>query len=192
VYLFDVSVLSREEIKEDILKLYKDGMALLAVANKIDVVGGVDGLGLGFISSEVVGDSLPAVNGSGVNVVDGSDVSSDFDFEGLGLPEAVRFISISAKENQFVEELKEQLYEIAVGDQLTDNHTMVTNIRHVEALQKTRAALESVAYGLANPVTSEFLSVDIKQALHYLGEITGQVTTDDLLENIFSKFCIGK
>ena len=192
VYLFDVSVLSREEIKEDILKLYKDGMALLAVANKIDVVGGVDGLGLGFISSEVVGDSLPAVNGSGVNVVDGSDVSSDFDFEGLGLPEAVRFISISAKENQFVEELKEQLYEIAVGDQLTDNHTMVTNIRHVEALQKTRAALDSIAYGLANPVTSEFLSVDIKQALHYLGEITGQVTTDDLLENIFSKFCIGK
>jgi len=163
VYLFDVSSLSREEIKEDILKLYKDGMALLAVANKIDVVGG---------------DTLPAVNG--------------FDFEGLGLPEAIRFISISAKENQYVEELKEQLYEIAVGDQLTDNHTMVTNIRHVEALQKTRAALESVAYGLANPVTSEFLSVDIKQALHYLGEITGQVTTDDLLENIFSKFCIGK
>ncbi|MBG6233493.1 tRNA modification GTPase [Pedobacter sp. CAN_A7] len=155
VYLFDVASLTKEEIKEDILKLYKDGMAFLAVANKIDIASG-------------------------------------FDFSGLDLPESIRFISISAKENQYVEELKETLYEIAVGDQLTDNHTMVTNIRHVEALQKTRAALDSVAYGLANPVTSEFLSVDIKQALHYLGEITGQVTTDDLLENIFSKFCIGK
>jgi tRNA modification GTPase len=155
VYLFDVSSLTKEEIKEDILKLYKDGMAFLAVANKIDIASG-------------------------------------FDFSGLDLPASVKFISISAKENQYVEELKESLYEIAVGDQLTDNHTMVTNIRHVEALQRTRAALDSVAYGLANPVTSEFLSVDIKQALHYLGEITGQVTTDDLLENIFSKFCIGK
>jgi tRNA modification GTPase len=155
VYLFDVDALTNAEIKEDILKLYKEGMAFLAVANKIDLTG-------------------------------------TFSFEGLDLPAAVKFISISARENQFVEELKEELYGIAVGDQLTDNHTMVTNIRHVEALQKTRAALDSVAYGLANPVTSEFLSVDIKQALHYLGEITGQVTTDDLLENIFSKFCIGK
>ncbi|MNR53128.1 tRNA modification GTPase MnmE [compost metagenome] len=69
---------------------------------------------------------------------------------------------------------------------------MVTNIRHVEALQRTRTALNSVAEGLSNPVTSDFLAMDIKQALYYLGEITGQVTTDDLLENIFSKFCIGK
>ncbi|WP_432713291.1 tRNA uridine-5-carboxymethylaminomethyl(34) synthesis GTPase MnmE [Pedobacter sp.] len=155
VYLFDVAALSLAEIKEDILKLYRPGLAFLAVANKID-------LGAGF------------------------------DFAVLELPSSIRFISISAKENENVEELKTELYELAVGDQLTDNHTMVTNIRHVEALQKTRAALDSVAYGLANPVTSEFLSVDIKQALHYLGEITGQVTTDDLLENIFSKFCIGK
>jgi tRNA modification GTPase len=62
----------------------------------------------------------------------------------------------------------------------------------VEALQKTQVALSSVANGLLNPVTSDFLAMDIKQALYYLGEITGAVTTDDLLENIFSKFCIGK
>ncbi|WP_350223375.1 hypothetical protein [Pedobacter faecalis] len=59
-------------------------------------------------------------------------------------------------------------------------------------MQRTKAALDSVSEGLVNPVTSDFLAMDIKQALHYLGEITGQVTTDDLLENIFSKFCIGK
>jgi tRNA modification GTPase len=110
----------------------------------------------------------------------------------LSLPLGVRFISISAKEKSHIEELKELLYEVAVGDQLTENHTMVTNIRHVEALQKTQEALNQVEQGILNPITSDFLAMDIKQALHYLGEITGQVTTDDLLENIFSKFCIGK
>jgi tRNA modification GTPase len=68
---------------------------------------------------------------------------------------------------------------------------LVTNIRHLEALQKTEEALIRVLGGI-DSVTSDFLSMDIKQALHYLGEITGAVTTDDLLENIFSKFCIGK
>ncbi|MDB5011865.1 MAG: tRNA modification GTPase, partial [Daejeonella sp.] len=64
--------------------------------------------------------------------------------------------------------------------------------RHLEALQKTEQALNNVLEHIDNTVTSDFLSMDIKQALYYLGEITGTVTTDDLLENIFSKFCIGK
>ncbi|MBC7488377.1 MAG: tRNA uridine-5-carboxymethylaminomethyl(34) synthesis GTPase MnmE, partial [Cytophagaceae bacterium] len=110
----------------------------------------------------------------------------------LQLPSDIKFMAISAKENHQIEELKQLIYESAVGDRLSDNHTMVTNIRHVEALQKTRTALDSVMNGLDNPVTSDFLAMDIKQALYYLGEITGQVTTDDLLDNIFSKFCIGK
>jgi tRNA modification GTPase len=110
----------------------------------------------------------------------------------LALPAEIRFIAISAKENHHIEELKELLYETAVGDKLSENHTMVTNIRHVEALRKTQEALRSVSEGLINPVTSDFLAMDIKQALYYLGEITGKVTTDDLLDNIFSKFCIGK
>ncbi|WEK21694.1 MAG: tRNA uridine-5-carboxymethylaminomethyl(34) synthesis GTPase MnmE [Candidatus Pedobacter colombiensis] len=120
------------------------------------------------------------------------DLSYSDRLKELKLPADIHFIAISAKENLHIEELKQLLYDTAVGDQLSDNHTMVTNIRHVEALQRTRSALNSVAEGLVNPVTSDFLAMDIKQALHYLGEITGQVTTDDLLENIFSKFCIGK
>ena len=75
---------------------------------------------------------------------------------------------------------------------LSTDDVLVTNIRHVEALGKTQEALERVLNGIDNPVTSDFLAMDIKQALYYLGEITGTVTTDDLLENIFSKFCIGK
>jgi tRNA modification GTPase len=155
VYVFDVVNLTVHEIREDISKLYRPGMAFIAVANKIDL-------------------------------------SYNNKLKELQLPSDIQFISISAKQNQQIEELKELLYNTAVGDKLSDNHTMVTNIRHVEALRRTQTALESVSNGLTNPVTSDFLSMDIKQALYYLGEITGQVTTDDLLENIFSKFCIGK
>ncbi|MBD1362476.1 tRNA uridine-5-carboxymethylaminomethyl(34) synthesis GTPase MnmE [Mucilaginibacter sp. ZT4R22] len=100
-------------------------------------------------------------------------------------------IVISAKEKQHIEELKQKIYGAAIKEQLTGHETLVTNIRHLEALQKTEEALIRVLSGV-DSVTSDFLSMDIKQALHYLGEITGAVTTDDLLENIFSKFCIGK
>lgn len=99
---------------------------------------------------------------------------------------------ISAKEQIGVEELKEELINrVQLGNLNTDD-VMVTNIRHVEALQKTSDSLERVLFGIDNPVTSDFLAMDIRQALYHLGEITGTVSTDDLLDNIFSKFCIGK
>jgi tRNA modification GTPase len=110
------------------------------------------------------------------------------DFRASGLSD---FLSISAKEKLHIDELKNKIYTSAIKNQLTGDETLVTNVRHLEALQKTEEALIMVLNGMDN-VTSDFLSMDIKQALHYLGEITGAVTTDDLLENIFSKFCIGK
>lgn len=99
---------------------------------------------------------------------------------------------ISAKENIGIEELKTRLLKEVNLLDLNTNETMVTNIRHVEALKQTEAALTKVLSNVDHPITSDFLAMDIKQALHYLGEITGTVTTDDLLENIFTKFCIGK
>jgi tRNA modification GTPase len=147
------------------------------------------------LSASLVKEDIAGLHKPGVSLVvvaNKVDLLSDYSLIGLQLPDDIKFITISAKENQQVEELKQLLYDTAVGDQLSDNHTMVTNIRHVEALQRTQESLSKVAYGLVNPVTSDFLASDIKQALHFLGEITGQVTTDDLLENIFSKFCIGK
>lgn len=107
------------------------------------------------------------------------------------LPHTEKAVIISAKEKQHIDELKSKIYSAAIKNQLTGHETLVTNIRHLEALQKTEEALIRVLAGI-DTVTSDFLSMDIKQALHYLGEITGAVTTDDLLENIFSKFCIGK
>lgn len=99
---------------------------------------------------------------------------------------------ICAKEKQGVEELKDNLLHLVNISALNTDETILTNIRHVEALRHTEEALNRVLENVDNPITSDFLAMDIKQALHYLGEIVGEVTTDDLLENIFSKFCIGK
>ncbi|TDG36068.1 tRNA uridine-5-carboxymethylaminomethyl(34) synthesis GTPase MnmE [Pedobacter changchengzhani] len=99
---------------------------------------------------------------------------------------------LSAKENIGVEELKTALLAKVNLLSINTSETLVTNIRHLQALQNTENALANVLNNIDNPITSDFLAMDIKQALHYLGEITGVVTTDDLLENIFSKFCIGK
>ncbi|HEY0667097.1 MAG TPA: tRNA uridine-5-carboxymethylaminomethyl(34) synthesis GTPase MnmE [Sphingobacteriaceae bacterium] len=99
---------------------------------------------------------------------------------------------ISAKNLEGIEELKDEILRKVDLHQISTDDVMVTNIRHLEALQHTEHALTRVLDGIDNPVTSDFLAMDIKQALYYLGEITGTVTTDDLLENIFSKFCIGK
>jgi len=106
--------------------------------------------------------------------------------------EALNVVFISAKEKQGIDELKTTLLEQVNLHHINTSETLVTNIRHVEALKQTEHALQRVLANVDNPVTSDFLAMDIKQALHYLGEITGTVTTDDLLENIFTKFCIGK
>lgn len=108
------------------------------------------------------------------------------------MPAGVEQLLVSAKEKQHIDELKQLIYQKTVKGQLSGDETLITNIRHLEALQKTAQALQQVLNGLDSHLTSDFLSLDIKQGLHYLGEITGAVTTDDLLDNIFSKFCIGK
>jgi len=99
---------------------------------------------------------------------------------------------ISAKNKEGIDELKDEILHRVNLHNISTDDVLVSNVRHLEALQRTFGSLERVLYGIDNPVTSDFLAMDIKQALYYLGEITGTVTTDDLLDNIFSKFCIGK
>jgi tRNA modification GTPase len=101
-------------------------------------------------------------------------------------------LQISAKEKVNLQLLEDALLDAVNLNLLNSDEVIVSNIRHLEALQKTEDALNRVLNGIDNPITSDFLALDIKQALHYLGEIVGTVTTDDLLDNIFSKFCIGK
>jgi len=123
-----------------------------------------------------------------VTIINKSDLLSEAQKEVYNV---LNPLYISAKEQIGVEELKDELINrVHLGNLNTDD-VMVTNIRHVEALQKTADSLERVIYGIDNPVTSDFLAMDIRQAFYHLGEITGSVSTDDLLDNIFSKFCIG-
>lgn len=98
--------------------------------------------------------------------------------------------SISAKTGEGLEEVKNHLIELSHFVSQADS--TLTNVRHFEQLTKTYMALEDVLEGLSLQVTGDFLAQDIRLALHHLGEITGTITTDDLLANIFSKFCIGK
>lgn len=107
-------------------------------------------------------------------------------YEGLG--EAA---FISSKEKNIIPLLK-ALETFANTHTHTADQTIITNLRHYEALQHTGTALEAVINGLDSGITGELLAFDIRRSLHYLGEIVGEVTTDDLLGNIFSKFCIGK
>ena len=75
---------------------------------------------------------------------------------------------------------------------MSQSRTVVTNIRHYEALVKSRDALQNVREGMEIGITGDFLAIDIRRALYHLGEITGEISSDDLLSNIFGKFCIGK
>jgi tRNA modification GTPase len=101
-------------------------------------------------------------------------------------------IYISAKQNIGIEELKQNLLEIIQYESFKQNDTLVTNMRHYESLRETRKALDEVLTGMDSQVPGDLLAQDIRQSLFHLGEITGDISTDDLLDNIFSKFCIGK
>ncbi len=101
-------------------------------------------------------------------------------------------IFISAKEKTNIDKLKNHLTHLVHADKINLNNAIVTNARHVEALTKTREALHAAYAGLSSGLTTDLVASNIRTALYYLGEITGEITTDNLLENIFSKFCIGK
>ena len=106
--------------------------------------------------------------------------------------EGLRHIQISALLKTGMQKLENELVKLVDIAALESGQSIVSNLRHAEALQNAATALEKVLNGIDNPITSDFLAMDIKQALQHLGEITGSISTDDLLDNIFSKFCIGK
>lgn len=102
------------------------------------------------------------------------------------------FIFISASNKTNIQQLKDKLLSFFQISTVKSGDVLVTSLRHYQNLIQTHASLDRVLTGMSEGVTGDFLAMDIRQSLHYLGEITGEITTDDLLENIFSKFCIGK
>ena len=99
---------------------------------------------------------------------------------------------VSAKFDQGIEALKEALVEASNLSEVDENDVIVTNLRHYEALVKAQAAIVKVQEGLASGLSGEFLSMDLHDCLDALGSIVGQISSDEVLGEIFSKFCIGK
>lgn len=106
--------------------------------------------------------------------------------------EDFKAVSISAKEKSGIEKLRSRLTEFVNLSALEEDQTIVTNTRHIEALRNAKSSLLEVLTGFENQVPGDLVAIDIRKSLFHLGEITGEITTDDLLGNIFSKFCIGK
>lgn len=101
-------------------------------------------------------------------------------------------VFISAKNHYQVDQLKKALVAKAIHGDINADATIVTNARHYDALKKLSKALADVLQGLDEQVPGDLLALDIRECLHYLGLITGEITNEDQLDFIFSKFCIGK
>lgn len=99
---------------------------------------------------------------------------------------------ISAKQQANTETLKQHLIQAAALPEVSQNDVIVTNVRHYGALTKAHEAILRVINGLEMNISGDFLSQDIRECMHYLGEITGQISNDEILGYIFEKFCIGK
>lgn len=101
-------------------------------------------------------------------------------------------IFISARQHLNVDELKREMTEKVLEGQVQAENNIVTNARHYQALKEAAQSLEDIKAGLDSSLPGDLLAPDIRRALHYLGEITGQVSNEDMLDYVFSKFCIGK
>jgi tRNA modification GTPase len=121
--------------------------------------------------------------GNKVDITDETEAREKFN----GLP----VIFISAKNNKSIDALKENLFQLGAGNLDTEG-TVVTNARHVAALEEVKTTLKEIKDGLDNQLPGDLLALDIRRCLHFLGEITGEITNEDQLDYIFSKFCIGK
>lgn len=104
----------------------------------------------------------------------------------------IPLLPISAKSGIGISELTSWLVKQITQDFNSGQETIVTNLRHLEALQRTETALLAAKNGVITNITGDFIAMDIRQAMYDLGTITGDISTEDLLGNIFSKFCIGK
>lgn len=103
-----------------------------------------------------------------------------------------RVVFISAKQHLHTETLKERMVDTVLQGNVQPEATIVTNARHYHALKEVARSLDDIQDGLDKRISGDLLSLDIRRCLQYLGEITGEVSNDDMLDYIFSKFCIGK
>ncbi|MDP4265205.1 MAG: tRNA uridine-5-carboxymethylaminomethyl(34) synthesis GTPase MnmE [Bacteroidota bacterium] len=103
-----------------------------------------------------------------------------------------KVVFISAKQGLHTEVLRERMVDAVLQGQVQSENTVITNARHYHALKEVAKSLADIRKGLDDKLPGDLLALDIRRCLHYLGEITGEVTNEDTLDYIFSKFCIGK
>lgn len=180
VYVFDVVETKLDEVINDLQQLVRDDMKTLVICNKMDKNPYFRPQWLTNLGDETIPDFHFSASYTPSVFSDISPISDE------------QIITLSAKEGMNIPYLKDALLNLVTEGKVNQESTIVSNARHYEALQKSYQSLDDVLKGMASNVTSDFIAMDIRQALHYLGEIVGEVSTDDLLENIFSKFCIGK
>ena len=126
-----------------------------------------------------------------LTIVNKADLLSSEEISALK-SQFLNLIILSAKEKTGIHELTTTLTNLANKGALSNNETIVSNSRHFEALNNAYTSIKEVQKGIEAQVSTDLFAIDIRQALFYLGEITGEVTTEDLLGNIFANFCIGK
>ncbi len=152
-----------------------------------------------FVIRQSMGAIRDQLSGKGkelVLVVNKSDQLSDEELnklvEQMELQSHERMIPVSAKTLFQIHELTELLLEIVQAGQARHQDVLISNIRHYHSLSSAAGALGRVSEGIDTSLPTDLLAQDIREALHFLGEITGEVTTDEILGNIFRNFCIGK
>ncbi len=169
VYLFDASdeIL---EIQQQVKMMKAEGLRVLPVANKMDQFGDPK-----HIAGTSPDNHRTPLAGLKQKFADFSDI-----------------IFISAREDQQIDALRAAMTQSVLAGEVDPENTIVTNARHFNALKEASKSLEDVKSGLDKGLPGDLLALDIRRSLHYLGEITGDISNEDTLDYIFSKFCIGK
>lgn len=165
IYVFDVLTSSPADLKSDIEKFLDASKHLTRGSKQIFVANKMD--------------------------LDPYTKPEDYYLDGLISKE--NLIPVSALNKMNVDFLKDVLYQTVVQSPTSSDQSIVSNIRHQNALQEANTSLDTVLQGLSTDgMTGDMIALDIRQALYQLGLITGEVSTDDLLDSIFTRFCIGK
>ena len=179
VYLFDVMTTAPEELRADLERLRRDDLPVFLVGNKVDL--DADGSRRELFESAIAG-AAGVVGSSGFSGAAG----------GAGAARAFSIHWLSAASGQGLEDLGKALVQAVVEEQVPAGEPVVANHRHHDALRRADAALADVQAGLGDGRSGELVALDIRNALEALGEITGEVTNDEVLGSIFGRFCIGK
>jgi len=127
-----------------------------------------------------------------VDLYDHTCLSYDVEEAVSTLTNRTKTILLSAKTGLGIDALKKELIEYVNQMKSGDQNIIISNLRHFQSLQNSNESLETVKVGITSGIPSDLIALDLRHALNYLGEISGEISTDDLLESIFSNFCIGK